>query len=136
MPWVDGAGNKALLVIDVQRDFCAGGALAVPGAEQIVPLINSLARQFNHMILTQDWHCTGHASFASSHRGKKPLDEIWLAYGRQTLWPDHCIQGTAGADFHPALDTIAANWCCGKGIIARSTRIPRSSRMIATRRPG
>ena len=92
------------LVVDVQNDFCPGGALAVPQGDEIVPVINRLARRFAHMVLTQDWHPPGHLSFASAHPGKRPFETIDLEYGAQTLWPDHCVQGTAGAGFHPGLD--------------------------------
>src|SRR5215468_3295339 len=95
--------HDALLVIDVQNDFCPGGALAISDGDQVVPIINRLAQCFEHVILTQDWHPAGHISFASSHPGSKPFEHIQVAYGTQTLWPDHCVQGTRGADFHPAL---------------------------------
>jgi nicotinamidase/pyrazinamidase len=95
-----------LLVIDVQRDFCAGGKLAVPDGDAVVPLINRLAAHFQHIVLTQDWHPANHTSFASSHTETKPFDQIELAYGPQTLWPDHCVQQTPGAEFHPGLDDI------------------------------
>ncbi|WP_263351142.1 bifunctional nicotinamidase/pyrazinamidase [Acidicapsa acidisoli] len=98
--------DDLLLVIDVQRDFCSRGRLAVPDGDAVVPLINRLAAHFKHIVLTQDWHPAGHTSFASSHREAKPYDQIELAYGPQTLWPDHCIQQTPGAEFHPALDSI------------------------------
>src|SRR4051812_48637804 len=97
-------GRGALLVTDVQRDFCPGGALAVPHGDEIVPVINRLAREAAHVILTQDWHPPDHASFASSHPGKQPFDVIEAAYGPQTLWPPHCVQGTPGAGFHPGLE--------------------------------
>ncbi len=96
--------TDALLVIDLQNDFCPGGALAVPEGDQIIPIINQLAERFEHVILTQDWHPHGHISFASSHPGTKPFTTIQVAYGPQTLWPDHCVQGTPGADFHPGLN--------------------------------
>jgi len=95
--------DSVLIVTDVQNDFCPGGALAIPEGDQVVPVVNQLAERFAHVILTQDWHCAGHLSFASSHPGKKPYDTVEMPYGRQILWPDHCIQGTPGADFHPAL---------------------------------
>jgi nicotinamidase/pyrazinamidase len=97
------ADNRVLLVVDVQNDFCPGGALAVPGGDEVVARINKLARKFAHVILTQDWHNEDHLSFASSHPGRKPLDMIELPYGSQILWPDHCVQGTDGAEFHPQL---------------------------------
>jgi nicotinamidase/pyrazinamidase len=91
--------DDALIVIDVQNDFCPGGALAVPKGDEIVPLVNRLIGQFQHVVLTQDWHPKGHSSFASTHRGD-PFATIKLGYGDQTLWPDHCVQGTKGAEFH------------------------------------
>lgn len=96
--------HDVLLVTDIQNDFCSGGALAVPGGEEIVPLVNSLARRFDHAILTQDWHPPGHLSFASSHSGRAPFETVALPYGPQELWPDHCVQGTPGAAFHAGLD--------------------------------
>jgi nicotinamidase/pyrazinamidase len=107
--------TDALLVIDLQNDFCPGGALAVPEGDQIVPLINRLAQRFEHVILTQDWHPRGHISFASSHPGTAPFTTIEVAYGTQTLWPDHCVQGTRGADFHPGLDIPHAALILRKG---------------------
>jgi serine/threonine protein kinase len=96
--------NRLLLVVDPQNDFCPGGALAVPGGDEVVPIINKLSRRFSHVILTQDWHCEDHLSFATSHPGKKPLERVNLPYGEQTLWPDHCVERTPGAEFHPKLD--------------------------------
>lgn len=104
-----------LLVIDVQNGFCAGGALEVPGAGEIVPLINRIAKRFAHVVLTQDWHPAGHRSFASAHPGRKPFETIELAYGPQVLWPDHCVQGSPSADFHPALDIPHAELVLRKG---------------------
>lgn len=95
--------SHALIVIDVQNDFCPGGALAVPGGDEVVPLINAMMPDFDAVILTQDWHPSGHKSFASSHLGKSPYDMIDMPYGAQVLWPDHCVQGTEGAAFHPGL---------------------------------
>jgi nicotinamidase/pyrazinamidase len=95
--------NDVLLVIDVQNDFCPGGSLPVPEGDQVVPIVNRLARRFHHVVATQDWHPAGHHSFASRHAGRKPYDTIEVAYGPQILWPDHCVQGTDGAEFHPAL---------------------------------
>jgi nicotinamidase/pyrazinamidase len=95
--------SDVLIVIDVQNDFCPGGALAVPGGDEVVAPILHLAPLFAHIILTQDWHPANHTSFAASHPGKKPYESIELAYGAQTLWPAHCVQGTPGADFHPRL---------------------------------
>jgi nicotinamidase-related amidase len=107
--------EPVLLVIDVQRDFCPGGALAVPYGDQVVPIINDLSRQFAHVILTQDWHCPDHFSFASSHPGKDPFGTIELSYGSQILWPDHCVQGTLGAEFHPGLDVDPCELILRKG---------------------
>ena len=104
-----------LLVIDVQNGFCAGGALEVPGGDEIVPLINRIAKRFGHVALTQDWHTVGHASFASAHPGRKPFETIELAYGPQVLWPDHCIQGSQSAAFHPDLDIPHAELILRKG---------------------
>jgi nicotinamidase/pyrazinamidase len=95
--------RDVLLIVDIQNDFCPGGALAVPQGDEVVPVANRLAARFSNVILTQDWHPAGHLSFASSHPGKKPFESIQLNYGDQTLWPDHCVQGTHGADFHKAL---------------------------------
>jgi nicotinamidase/pyrazinamidase len=107
--------REVLLIVDVQNDFCPGGALAVPGCDEIVPAVNRLAAEFEHVILTQDWHPAGHASFASSHPGKQPFDTIEVAYGQQILWPDHCVQGTQGAAFHPGLDVPHAELVLRKG---------------------
>jgi eukaryotic-like serine/threonine-protein kinase len=107
--------NRVLLVVDVQNDFCHKGALAVPEADQIVPIVNKLSRRFAHVILTQDWHCEDHLSFASSHPGMKPLEQIELSYGPQILWPDHCVQGTKGAEFHPDLDVQNCELIIRKG---------------------
>ena len=104
-----------LLVIDVQNGFCAGGALAVPGGDEIVPMVNRIAQRFAHVALTQDWHPKGHRSFASAHRGRNPFETIELAYGPQVLWPDHCIQGSQSADFHPDLDIPRAELIVRKG---------------------
>ena len=107
--------GKALIVIDVQNDFCPGGALAVEGGDQVVPVINQLMGQFDHVLLTQDWHTANHSSFASQHAGKAPFDSVEMAYGNQTLWPDHCIQGSHGADFHPELNLMPAELVIRKG---------------------
>ena len=104
-----------LLVIDVQNDFCAGGALAVPDGDAVVPVINRLAARFAHVALTQDWHPGGHSSFATSHRGKAPFETVAMAYGTQTLWPDHCIQGSLGSDFHSGLAWTKAELVIRKG---------------------
>lgn len=107
--------RTALLVIDVQNDFTPGGQLAVPEGDLIVPLINRLGGLFKQVVIAQDWHPAGHASFASSHPGRKPYDVIQLPYGEQTLWPQHCVQGTAGAEFHPELDLPHAQLIIRKG---------------------
>jgi len=107
--------HACLVVVDVQNDFIPGGALAVPRGEEVVPVINRLAARFDNVVLTQDWHPRGHASFASSHAGKKPFETIELSYGTQVLWPDHCVQGTPGAAFHPDLDVARAQLVIRKG---------------------
>lgn len=107
--------RAALLVIDVQNDFTPGGQLAVPEGDLIVPLINRLSGLFKQVIIAQDWHPAGHASFASSHPGRKPYDVIQLPYGEQTLWPDHCVQATPGAGFHPGLQLPHAQLVIRKG---------------------
>lgn len=105
----------ALLVIDVQNDFCPGGALAVPGGDEIVPGINAIMPDFDAVILTQDWHPAGHSSFASSHDGAAPYDMIDMPYGPQVLWPDHCVQGSPGAAFHLELHQDRADLIIRKG---------------------
>jgi nicotinamidase/pyrazinamidase len=107
--------DDVLLVIDVQNDFCPGGALAVTDGDAVVPVINALAQRFAHVVLTQDWHPAGHSSFATSHPGAGPFQTITMPYGPQTLWPDHCVQGTAGAAFHPQLLTDRAELIIRKG---------------------
>lgn len=107
--------DKALIVIDVQNDFCPGGALAVAGGDEIVPLINNLSKDFEHVVLTQDWHPAGHSSFASRHAGKQPFETVMMPYGDQTLWPDHCVQGSDGAAFHPWLEWTKAQLIIRKG---------------------
>lgn len=107
--------SDLLLVIDVQNDFCPGGALAVADGDGVVPVINRLAQRFSHIVLTQDWHPAGHSSFATSHSGAAPFQTVAMAYGPQTLWPDHCVQGTAGAAFHPQLATERAELIIRKG---------------------
>ena len=107
--------RSALLVIDVQNDFTPGGQLAVPEGDLIVPLINRLGGLFKQVIIAQDWHPSGHASFASSHPGRKPYDVIQLPYGEQVLWPDHCVQGTVGAQFHCELKLPHAQLIIRKG---------------------
>lgn len=115
MPRLNTGEHDLLLVVDLQNDFCAGGALAVPGAEQVLPVINRLGADFAHVVLTQDWHPPGHHSFASSHPGHQPFDSIQLAYGPQTLWPEHCVQGSHGAEFHPQLAIAHAELILRKG---------------------
>jgi nicotinamidase/pyrazinamidase len=107
--------SDCLIVVDVQNDFCPGGALAVPKGDEIVPLVNALARRFEHVVITQDWHPAGHISFASSHAGRKPFETVRLRYGAQVLWPDHCVQGTSGAALHAALDIPHAQLVIRKG---------------------
>jgi nicotinamidase/pyrazinamidase len=107
--------DDVLLIIDVQNDFCPGGALAVADGDAVVPVINRLAQRFDHVVLTQDWHPTGHSSFATSHAGSAPFETIAMPYGPQTLWPDHCVQGTPGAAFHPQLMTEKAELVIRKG---------------------
>ncbi len=104
-----------LLVIDVQNDFCPEGALAVPEGDAVVPVINRIQPGFAHVVLTQDWHPPGHQSFASTHPGHAPFETVEAAYGPQTLWPDHCVQGTPGAAFHPDLETTKAEMIVRKG---------------------
>jgi nicotinamidase/pyrazinamidase len=107
--------GDVLLVIDVQNDFCPGGNLPVPEGDKVVPVINALARRFRHVVLTQDWHPAGHHSFASSHAGRKPYETVAVAYGPQVLWPDHCMQGTQGAELHAGLDIPHAELVIRKG---------------------
>jgi nicotinamidase/pyrazinamidase len=107
--------QDVLLVIDLQADFMPGGALAVEGGDEIVPLVNRLASRFEHVVVTQDWHPPGHASFASSHEGAKPFEAKRLEYGDQTLWHDHCVQGTPGAELHPELAVDLAFLILRKG---------------------
>ena len=107
--------KTALLVIDVQNDFCPAGALQVAGGNEIVPGINQEMTKYDYIILTQDWHPKGHSSFATSHDGGNPLDVIEMPYGAQVLWPDHCVQGSHGAEFHSELNTARANAVIRKG---------------------
>lgn len=106
---------KALLVIDIQNDFCPGGSLAVPGGDEIIPTVNRLIHSFDTVIQTQDWHTEDHSSFASSHEMKKPYDSIQMDYGNQVLWPDHCVHGSIGAEFHPNLMTKKSDVIIRKG---------------------
>ncbi len=108
-------GSAALIVVDVQNDFLEGGALAVEGGSEVIPVINRLASAFENIVITQDWHPAGHASFASSHADKKPFETMPLAYGNQVLWPDHCVQGTAGAELGKALHLPTAQLVIRKG---------------------
>ena len=107
--------NDVLIVVDIQNDFCPGGALAVPRGDEVVPIVNALAARFRNVVLTQDWHPRGHLSFASSHPGRKPYETFAAPYGEQVLWPDHCIQATPGAEFHKALDIPHAALVTRKG---------------------
>jgi nicotinamidase/pyrazinamidase len=107
--------RDVLLVIDVQNDFCPGGALAVPRGDEVVPVINRIIPMFRHIVLTQDWHPRGHLSFASSHAGAELFAAVTVTYGEQTLWPDHCVQGSGGAEFHPELDVERAELILRKG---------------------
>jgi nicotinamidase/pyrazinamidase len=107
--------SDVLLVVDIQHDFCPGGRLAVPRGDEVVPRVNHAARRFRHVVLTQDWHPPGHLSFASSHSGRRPFDTVEVSYGRQILWPDHCVQGTHGAEFRDDLDIPHAGLVLRKG---------------------
>ncbi|MGM0497822.1 MAG: bifunctional nicotinamidase/pyrazinamidase [Bacteroidota bacterium] len=106
---------RALLIVDVQNDFCPGGALEVPKGDEVVPVINKLTKKFDNIIQTQDWHPIGHYSFASSYEGKKPFETIELDYGEQVLWPDHCVQNKKGSEFHPDLNTQPTQMIVRKG---------------------
>ncbi|HUL92596.1 MAG TPA: bifunctional nicotinamidase/pyrazinamidase [Burkholderiales bacterium] len=107
--------KDALIVVDVQNDFCPGGRLAVQKGDEVVPAVNELAKRFENVVLTQDWHPAGHRSFATSHPGTKPFDSIRLAYGEQVLWPDHCLQGSDGAALHKDLAVPHAQLVVRKG---------------------
>jgi nicotinamidase/pyrazinamidase len=107
--------TQALIVIDMQNDFCPGGALAVAGGDEIVPLVNAMIARFEHVALTQDWHPSRHSSFASEHPGKNPFETVAMPYGEQTLWPDHCVQGSEGAAFHAGLEWTKAELVVRKG---------------------
>ncbi len=109
-------GDDVLIVVDIQNDFCPGGALAVPRGDEVVPIINRLAARFRNVVLTQDWHPPGHFSFASTHPGKKPFETIAASYGPQVLWPDHCVQATPGAEFHRSLHIPHAALTIRKGM--------------------
>jgi nicotinamidase/pyrazinamidase len=108
--------RNALLLVDVQNDFCPGGALAVPDGDAVVHVINRIVHRFSLVVATQDWHPPGHVSFASSHPGKRPGETAQVKRRRQVLWPDHCVQGSAGADFHPRLDTTRVRCVVRKGM--------------------
>jgi nicotinamidase/pyrazinamidase len=110
--------DTALIVIDVQNDFCPGGALAVGSGDQVVAPINQMIDRAAITILTQDWHPADHASFASMHADKSPFDKVMMGYGEQILWPDHCVMGSAGAAFHPGLNSDAAQAVIRKGFRA------------------
>lgn len=105
----------ALIVVDVQNDFCPGGALAVKGGDEIIPLLNATIAEADHVIMTQDWHPAGHSSFASSHPSKSAYETTKMPYGQQTLWPDHCVQGSKGAEIHPQLNWKRAELVLRKG---------------------
>jgi nicotinamidase/pyrazinamidase len=107
--------RDVLLVVDIQNDFCPDGRLAVPRGDEVVPLVNRLAKRFAHVVLTQDWHPAGHQSFASTHPGRKPYETIEVAYGPQILWPDHCVQGTPGAQLRWDLQIPHAELVLRKG---------------------
>lgn len=107
--------EQALLIIDVQNDFCPGGALEVPEGDRVVPVINRLSGAFDIVLQTQDWHPEGHSSFASSHEGRDPFETVEMPYGEQVLWPDHCVQGSEGAEFHPDLVTRRSQLIVRKG---------------------
>jgi nicotinamidase/pyrazinamidase len=110
--------NQALIVIDVQNDFCPGGALAVAQGDAIIPQLNALMGEFQTVVLTQDWHPADHSSFAANHAGAAPFSNVQMPYGAQTLWPSHCVQGTKGAEFHPALRNDLAQLVLRKGFRA------------------
>ena len=108
--------SDVLIVVDVQKDFCSGGALAVPRADEVAPIVNRVAERFQNVVLTQDWHPSSHLSFASAHPGRRPYETITVAYGQQVLWPDHCVQGTQGAEFHGSLQVLHAGLVLRKGV--------------------
>ena len=110
--------NNALLIIDVQNDFCPGGALAVPGGDEVVPLINAMQTHFDAVVLTQDWHPADHSSFAANHADAEPFSVTEMPYGAQVLWPVHCVQGSSGAQMHPNLETARADLIIRKGFRA------------------
>ena len=112
------SAQDVLIVIDVQKDFCPGGALAIADGDKVIPVIHRAARLFEHVVLTQDWHPRGHHSFASAHPNQRPFTSVQMPYGAQTLWPDHCVQNTAGAEFHPELSLPKAELILRKGFRA------------------
>ena len=107
--------RDVFLVVDIQNDFCPGGALAVSGGDEVIAPIHRVAPRFEHVVLTQDWHPADHTSFATAHPGKRPFESLEMPYGLQTLWPPHCIQGSHGAEFHPALHLPQAELILRKG---------------------
>jgi nicotinamidase/pyrazinamidase len=107
--------HDVLLVVDIQNDFCPGGALAIADGDAVIGVVHRVEPMFEHIVLTQDWHPANHSSFASAHPGKHPFEQIKLSYGMQTLWPDHCVQGSAGAEFHPAFRLPQAELILRKG---------------------
>ena len=109
------ADSDVLLVVDVQNDFCPGGKLEVPRGDEVVAFVNRLGERFQHVVLTQDWHPSGHRSFASANPGRQPFETVAFAYGPQVLWPDHCVQGTPGAQFHAGLQLPHAELVLRKG---------------------
>ncbi len=133
---IDIRPDDALIVIDVQNDFCPGGALAVPEGDAVVPVINRLIGRFPHVILTQDWHPAGHRSFASTHPGRQPFETIPWRYGPQTLWPDHCVQGSKGAEFHAGLHIDTAELVIRKGFRAEIDSYSAFSENDKTTRTG
>ncbi|MBP7063189.1 bifunctional nicotinamidase/pyrazinamidase [Ferrovibrio sp.] len=133
---IDIRPDDALIVIDVQNDFCPGGALAVPEGDAVVPVINRLIGRFPHVILTQDWHPAGHRSFASTHPGRQPFETIAWRYGPQTLWPDHCVQGSKGAEFHAGLHIDTAELVIRKGFRAEIDSYSAFSENDKTTRTG
>lgn len=110
--------TEMLIVVDVQNDFCPGGALAVPDGDAVVPIVNHISGRFAHRVLTQDWHPADHTSFAAAHPGKAPFQTTGMPYGTQVLWPVHCVQGSAGAAFHPDLALDGAELIIRKGFRA------------------
>jgi nicotinamidase/pyrazinamidase len=130
------AETDVLIVVDVQNDFLPGGALAVPKGDEVIPVINDLAEKFRHVVLTQDWHPAGHISFATSHPGKKAFEIIDLPYGKQVLWPDHCIWDTKGAEFSDELDIPHGQMIVARAMTRRSTAIRASLRRTAGRARG